>query len=439
MNYPPKPVCERIAKLWGVSRGSTFAGEAASAFAALKRLQAEHELSDVELTFIAELYAKGDLEERAPDLLQLLLHFFEASHIVLPLALAITIALWALHAYVFDKFLHSPRLLLRSFEPGVGKTAVMHCLEGLIPESFYTSNTSAPVLYNQLQKFSRTAFLLDEFESSELYRNSVLVSFIDDGHRQGGCLTRLIDRGVVKYPCFCPLALAVYLKPQNRRPIPDQVLSRCITCDIMKSVCGQDELWPNDPRFSALRGLISEWAENFKRPENFRIVSRILTGRNANSWRALLEIAETLDYGATAHVVAETIERATVNPIIECFWDLRKIFEPPGIDRLWTGELLKELHRLVGSHWDEFLGIDGNLPPHELTKAELYAMLKTKRVRSTGVWKGIGKQRRYAKGFYKRQFEPVWNDLFPDTPTQMSKIIHLPRHGQRHSGEENDT
>jgi hypothetical protein len=55
----------------------------------------------------------------------------------------------------------------------------------------------------------RTAFFLDEFESSELYRNGVLVAFIDDGWRQGGCLTRLIGREVVKYPCFCPLALAV--------------------------------------------------------------------------------------------------------------------------------------------------------------------------------------------------------------------------------------
>jgi len=438
MSYPPKPICEHIAKLWVRSRdGSSSASERAAAFAALKRLQGEHDLSDVELTFIAELYAKGDLEERAPDLLQLLLHFFEASHIILPLTVAITVALWVLHAHVFDKFLHTPRLLLRSFEPGVGNTVIMHCLEGLIPESFYTSNTSTAVLYNQLEKFLRTAFFLDELESSELYRNDVLVSFIDDGHRQGGSITRLINREVVRYPCFCPLALAVYQKPQNRRPVPDQVLSRCITLDILKDVRGRDELWPNDPRFSMLRGLISEWAGGFRRPENFKVASRILTGRVVNNWQPLLEIAETLGYGATALAVAETIERATVNPTTELFWDLQRIFEPPGVDRFWTGELLEALHQLEGSHWDEFFGIDGDLPPHKLTKAEFYAMLRTRGIRSTGIWKGIGKQRRYAKGFYKHQFEPVWRDLFPDTPTQMSKIIRLPRYSKRHSGEEN--
>jgi hypothetical protein len=188
-----------------------------------------------------------------------------------------------------------------------------------------------------------------------------------------------------------------------------------------------------------LRSLLSEWAGSFTRPENFKIASRILTGRIANNWRPLLEIAETLGYGATALAVAEAIERATGNPIVELFWDLHRIFEPPGIDRFWTEELLEALHQLEGSPWDEFQGINGNQPPHKLTKAELYAMLHAKHIWSRGVWKGVGKQRRYHKGFYKWQFEPVWRDLFPDTPTQMSKIIRLPRHGQRHSGEENDT
>jgi Protein of unknown function (DUF3631) len=437
MNYPSKAICERIAKLWALYRGAIFTNEGASAFAALKRLQNEQGLDDVELAFIAELHAKEeDPKKQTPDLLQLLLHFFEATHIILPLTVAITVALWVLHAHVFDKFLHTPRLFLRSFEPGVGKTVVMHCMEGLIPESFYTSNASAAALYTQLEISSRTAFFLDELESSELYHNDVLVSFIDDGQRQGGCLTRRIKRGeVVRYPCFCSLALAAYLKPQSR-PIPDQVLSRTIIVDMVKRAEGRDELWPDDPRFNALRGLISEWAATFKRPENFKIASRILVSRSVNNWQALIEIAETLGYGGTAIAVAEAIERATVNPVVELFWDLRKIFDQFEVDRFWTQELLETLHRLEGAHWDEFLGIDGNLPPHKLTKAELYAMFRTKRIRSTGIWQVVRGQRQYAKGFYERQFEPVWSNLFPDTPTQLSKIISLPRHSKRHSGEE---
>src|SRR5262249_15403789 len=157
---------------------------------------------------------------------------------------------------------------------------------GLTLESFYTSNTSAAVLYHELQNSRRTAFFLDELESSELYSNDVLVSFIDDGHRQGGCLTRFVGGEVVRYPCFFPLALAIYLKPQNKRPIPDQVLSRMIIGDVLKNVAGRDELWPNDPQFNKPRALISDWAMTFRRPENFKITSRILTGRSANNWQA---------------------------------------------------------------------------------------------------------------------------------------------------------
>jgi hypothetical protein len=437
MNYPPKPVCERIAKLWATYRGASFAGESAAAFVALKRLQSEHGLSDVEVAFIAELHMKEeDLEKQAPDLLQLLLHFFEASHIILPLTVAITVALWALHAHVFNKFLHTPRLLLRSYEPATGKTTTLNCLKGLIPDSVMTSNTTAPALYRRLLEFPQTRFLIDEVESGMLHeRNSVLVAFIDAGHRQGGILSRYIGKEWVDFPCFCPLALALYSKPQDRRPIPDQVLSRAIVCDMVRNVEGRDELWPDDPRFSALRGLISEWAATFKRPENFKINSRILIGRSINNWWSLLEIAETLGYSGTGVAVAEAIERATANPIIELFWDLLKLFDQPGVDRFWTGELLEALHRLEGSHWDEFLGIDSNLPPHKLTKAELYAMFRTKRIRSAGIWKVVHGRRQYAKGFYKHQFEPVWANLFPDTPTQLSKIIALPRHSKRHSGE----
>jgi Protein of unknown function (DUF3631) len=437
MNYPPKATCQLIAKLWATYRGSTFAGESASAFAALKRLQSEHELSDVEVAFIAELHMKEeDPERQAPDLVQLLLHFFEASHIVLPLPVAITVALWVLHAHVFNQFLHTPRLLLRSYEPATGKTTLLNCLKGLIPDSVVTSNTSAPALYRRLLEFPQTKFLIDEVESGMLHeRGSVLVAFIDAGHRQGGTLSRFIGKEWVDFPCFCPLVLALYSKPQDRRPIPDQVLSRTIVCDMVRSVEGLDELWPDDPRFSALRGLISEWATTFKRPENFKINSRILTGRSINNWQPLLEIAETLGYGGTTAAVAEAIERTTANPIVELFWDLLKLFDQSRVDRFWTGELLEALHQLEGSHWDEFLGIDSNLPPHKLTVAELYAMFRAKRIRSTNIQKNIGKQRRSAKGFYKRQFEPVWTNLFPDTPTQLSKIIALPRHSKRHSSE----
>src|SRR5262249_9371966 len=85
-------------------------------------------------------------------------------------------------------------------------------------------------------------------------------------------------------------------------------------------------------------------------------------------------------------------------------------------------------------HWDEFLGLEENQNPHRLTRAELYWLLGTKRVYSRSVWKTTGMGRECNKGFLREQFEPIWHELFGDTPAQHSKIIRLPRHKQRHEG-----
>jgi hypothetical protein len=101
MNWPPDATCKRICALSALAYGSTNVGESTNALAALKRLQAELGLSDVELAFIAEYTEKepgarvdlGETSERPLNLLELLLLLLEASRIILPLAQAITAAL----------------------------------------------------------------------------------------------------------------------------------------------------------------------------------------------------------------------------------------------------------------------------------------------------------------------------------------------------------
>jgi hypothetical protein len=53
MNWPPDPTCKRISSLRALAIGSSNLSEKANAFAALKRLQCQFDLSDVELIFIA--------------------------------------------------------------------------------------------------------------------------------------------------------------------------------------------------------------------------------------------------------------------------------------------------------------------------------------------------------------------------------------------------
>jgi hypothetical protein len=104
---------------------------------------------------------------------------------------------------------------------------------------------------------------------------------------------------------------------------------------------------------------------------------------------------------------------------------------------LWIKELLPTLHQLPDSHWDE-MGLDQGLTPKKLGRGELLRLLHLKHVRTRTVWKRIGGRRVSDRGIYFRDCERPWRELFGDTPTQSSKIISLPRHSQRHSGDTSD-
>jgi hypothetical protein len=223
---------------------------------------------------------------------------------------------------------------------------------------------------------------------------------------------------------FCPIALAAVA---TKKRFPPQVLSRSIAIEMEKHSEGRDEVLPDDPQFIGARALISEWASKFERPEVCKVP---FVGRDANNWQPLIEIGQVFGYGATAHAAALAIHRPSDDPVIRVFFDIRRVFEQHGIDRIWWNELLSALDQLPDAHWDEFLGLEENEKPHKLTHAELYSLLRTKRIKSRSVRKG----RETNKGFLREQFEPVWHELFGDTPAQHSKIIRLPWHKQRHTG-----
>jgi hypothetical protein len=387
MTWPSESDCKRICSLWALAHGSANRFESANAFAALKRKQADLCLSDTALAFIGESRVNSDGASDQPlDVLRLILGLFDVTHIIFSLfERAIAVALWVLHSHVFDRFLHTPRLLLQSPEPECGKTALLSCLEQLTSEAFYSSSTSPAAIYYLSREQPRTTLLLDEIENSSLWgRDRLLLNVFDNGHRQGGRVTRVIQGEVVRFPCFAPLALAGVSKYR----FPAQLLTRSIVVDMEKHSEGRDELWPDDPRFARVRAFISEWASNFKRPQDSRVP---FTGRTADNWRPLIQIAETLGYGETARAAALAIHQPSDDPVVRLLFDIHRVFEQRRIDRVWTSELLKALHELGDAKWDEFWGLNGDDDPHELQRPELYRLLRTKNIRSCTVWKPTDK------------------------------------------------
>jgi hypothetical protein len=434
MRWPSDAACKRVRDLWAQAYGSGYPGEIANAFTALKRLQSDLDLSDTELAFIAEYRAESRVErDGSPELgnpLELILYLFDAKRIILPFEYKVATALWALHTHVFRQFLHSPRLIVRSFEAGTGKTLLMCLLRELTYHPLLSGDASAATIHYRLQESPDTSFLIDETEHSvHLWgKNSTFLSVFDNGYRQGIPAHRVIGGKLVEFACFGPLALAGV----EKRRYSKQMFSRSFTIDTQESPEGDDELYPNDPECAKVYGCIREWAPTFQRPKDCRL---LFHGRARNIWRVAIEIAETLGYGATARAAAMALYRPSEDPVIRLLFDIRRIFIQREIDRIWTSELLPALHGLEDAHWDEFWGIDENEGVHKLRKSELYALLKTKSLMSVTVSKTIDGRRVFNKGFYAKQFEPLWRDLFGDTLAQPSKIIRLPRHAKRHSSE----
>jgi hypothetical protein len=432
MKFPPDKTCELIAKLWFAGTQAINISEGENARAALKRQQAEHGLSNVMTAYIGESHSKPADDA---NVLDLVLGAITSSKIIMTFEQALTVALWVLHTYVYHYFLHTARLLVQSYKPGCGKTALGHLVEAMACNSDFSSSVSAAVIYHTLRKDQHTTSILDEIENSKLWADDqLLLSVFDAGHRRGGNVKRVIKGEVVKFPVFAPLMMMAV----RQKTFAPQLLSRSILIHMEKHAEGRDEIDPDDPRFAPVRAALSHWAGGFQRPENCELPRELVGREGADNWRALIEIGSALGYSATARAVALAMCRSTADPARSLLWDIRRIRELPApagyatdelgrATGLWTEDLLTALYQLSDARWDE-MGLDEGLAPKKLGRKELLRMLHTEHVRTRDVWKRVGGKRISLKGFYFKDFERPWDALFGDTPTQPSKITYLPRH-----------
>jgi hypothetical protein len=408
--------------LWALANGSTNIGEKENAVAALRRLQREHELSDVQLAYIAEREQHRSRDDRV-SLLEAIIELTRITGVMLEFEQAIVIALWTLHTHVNTVFLQSPRLIVRSDDSGHGKSATLSFIRELADGSYKTVSPTAAVVFRRLKR-ERTTFLIDEGEYSRFLSDRDLRSLFDAGYEQGNSVSRVNHMGEEEeFPTFFPLALAAVIRSEE---LTRQQLSRSVVLDMVKHSEGRSTIWPGDQRFTSLRRLIREWAGTFRAPEDTEL-PQALTDRLADNWRVLVSIADSLGYGATARAVALFFHRPHDDPVIRLLLDIFSVFERLGVDRIWRDELLEALHGMPDANWGEFRGITDTKDVHKLTTTELYDLLRTKNV----LVRPVRKRNKFGRGFHRRQFEPAWSALGV-TPSHASEIIALPRYDKRH-------
>jgi len=243
-----------------------------------------------------------------------------------------------------------------SNEPGCGKSLLIDFIRLLTDDAHLTVHITPAALYRRLRR-KRTVFLLDEVEHSIIWDNLLFRTLVDAGHRGDTFVTITGPDGEdVDYPVMkFPMALALV----TNKPVYPQLLSRSIELYMVKHPDGRDEtVSASNPQLIVTRQLIREWSSTFERPSEVNLPIG-MTGRDADNWRCLLEIATVLGYPNTVRAVIRAMHRPSDNPVIRLLLDIYRVFEQRGIDRIWTTELLKALHELPDRHWDEHRGSEG--------------------------------------------------------------------------------
>jgi Protein of unknown function (DUF3631) len=435
MTLPPPKVCDLIRKLFAQMGSSGKDAEVARE--KLTQLLVEHGLSWNDLPAILAATAAPNtshgMNGGAPasgmavgpkvNVLDLVAVLIE-DHVAMTDAECTTAALWVLHTWVFDRFPITPRLALLSPVRGCGKTTMMVLLELLVAEPYRTDNVTAAAIYHRLDRRPRTTLLVDEADNLGLFRNDVLRSVFNSGHRRGGGIDRLVGGQPRKFRVFAPLAVASI----GSLPLP--LLHRSAVINMQRSgKNGVKRLDESDPAFGAARDEIRKWAATCSlapEPE----MPGALRDRAADNWRVLLAIADDLGRGEAARAAAVALcgNRPDEDSGVTLLGDIRTVFQARGVDRITSLALIEALLGLEDNFWNEWSGPHDDQSPRKLTQNELSRLLRPFGIRPKTVWparRRLGDKS--GRGYFRSQFEQAWRAYCPsaDTPAQPSKIIEL--------------
>jgi hypothetical protein len=361
----------------------------------------------------------ADDPPRSPDLVGLLVFLIE-DFVALKPHESLAVALWCLHSHIFDEFTVTPRLALRSPTPGCGKTTLFDVISRLVsrPAKFDAITTSA--MFHLLDEAHPT-LLIDEADNIGLglRENGRLRSVFNSGHRQGGTVAIMEQGFVRRFSTFAPLAVAL---PDALDGLPRTLAERCITIQMErhdgKRKLNRFDANRPDPALDAAYAQILLWRREAQLNPDPEIPVRS-RNRQADNWRVLLSIADSLGWGEKARsAMAEFAREAHDADIkITLLSDIRRVFDTRGVDIIWTQDLVEALHDL-DADWEQFRGIRGDQHPRRLKDSELAAMLRHFKIRPRTVWpRHRTSESRSRKGYRREQFEHAWRAYCDDDGT----------------------
>ncbi len=177
---------------------------------------------------------------------------------------AFAAALWILHTYVYDQFLHTPRLGAFSYDPQSGRSVLVTYMMGELarqPNKLIADAGIAASL-NYIIDAERPTILLDEAQNTEVV--GTIKSIINGGFEkaQGGIPRRVMGGETKKYNLFAPFAFC-WNKGSATSTLALDTLSRCVVLDFERAP-RKKRYNPDDPeqqeRFATMRERIVTWS-----------------------------------------------------------------------------------------------------------------------------------------------------------------------------------
>jgi putative DNA primase/helicase len=323
-------------------------------------------------------------------------------HVVMSSAAAAAISLWVVLAWVFERVMVTPRLLLKSSEKRAGKTTTLMLLGELVPRPLFTANTTPAAVYRAVE-MARPTFLIDEADRF-FKRNPELLGLLNAGYIRGGQVLRLVgeDHDPRQFGCWCPVAMAAigHFDPTLE--------DRAVAVGLKRR--RRDE--PIAPleiealaALAPLRGRIARWADDHAAAIGSRRPARVdgLHDRAFDCWKGLLALADEAGGGwpqrarevAVALAANEDAEsRATL-----LLRDIRDLFTARGAGMLWSQEIVADLLAREEHGWAE-MGRSGK----PLSVMRLASLLRPYGIAPAVHWRGTTS----AKGYLASQFEDAW-------------------------------
>src|SRR5688572_10216319 len=156
-------------------------------------------------------------------------------HVVLPLWVAETLALWTLHTYAFGFRTVTTYVGVVSPEKRCGKTTLLTLLSKLAKRALVAANISPPALFRVIERVQPT-LLIDEADTF-LQGKEELRGILNAGYNMDSAYVVRIDptiwTGLTKFSCWCPKVIAAIGE------LPETLADRCIVVPMQRKRAGE--------------------------------------------------------------------------------------------------------------------------------------------------------------------------------------------------------